>query len=298
MLLAHVVLFVVLVHSTLGQESPYSETVSRDRPVAYLRFDDAGDADRKVIHDSTGQHHGVLTGQLVPAACVPGTGGQAATFDGQTTVVTIPHSDSLTLDSLSVEFWFRTKQAFDNTFWPGSATLISKATPGGGTSDWTINAASTMPGEDQGRLLAQSGPQGKPSDLLLFSPVGRRLNDDRWHHVVWTRAAGGANRMYLDGELAAQGNDGGGKISNERSIQIGGDTVHEGARIFPDGSMRSRFTTNHCLSNASEPTTRRQRSRENCHRLRNGLSISSLTFSPSSVGAVLDVMDRATVRAA
>jgi mono/diheme cytochrome c family protein len=216
----------------LGEESPYATTVLLDRPVVYLRFDRLDDTDRTRIRDLTGRHHAELTGQLVPAAGVPGTGGDAATFDGSTTVVTIPHANALELDSLSVEFWLRTTQPFNGTFWPGSATLVSKATPGAGTSDWTINAASTEQGKDQGRLLAESGPAGKPSDLFLFSPVGRKLNDDRWHHVVWTRTIDGANRMYLDGELAAQGNDGGGPISNARSVQIGGDSVHEGGRHF------------------------------------------------------------------
>jgi mono/diheme cytochrome c family protein len=206
--------------------------VLRDKPVVYLQFDQPAESFGKTIRDAVGPHHGAVAGKLLAGDGVPGTGGRSAIFDGSTSVVSIPHTAALKLDSLSVEFWFRSKQAFDDTFWPGSATLISKATPGAGTSDWTINPASTTRGDDQGRLLAQSGPRGKPSDLYLFSPVGRRLNDDRWHHLVWTRADDGSSRMYLDGELVAQGHDGGGPISNERSIQIGGDTVHEGARYF------------------------------------------------------------------
>ena len=231
--------FLILVgtvaRSANGQESPYAQTVLRDKPLVYLRFEDLDD-DGKTIRDSAGEHRGEFAGKLVAGDGVPGIGGKAATFDGRTAVVTIADDGSFKLDSLSVEFWLRSKQLFDDKFWPGSATLISKATPGAGSSDWTINAASTKPGEDQGRLLAESGPAGKPSDLYLYSPADRRLNDDRWHHIVWTRLAEGANRLYLDGELAARGDDGGGKISNGRSIQVGGDTVHEGARYF-DGQI-------------------------------------------------------------
>jgi mono/diheme cytochrome c family protein len=226
------VLFLAMGRTADCQESSYSEAVSHDRPVVYLRFDQPAGSDTRTIRDATGRHDGTVAGEFAVVESLSGLGGRAALFDGRTTVVTIPHSDALKLDSLSVEFWLRSMQSFDATFWPGSATLISKATPGAGTSDWTINAASTEQGKDQGRLLAESGPAGKPSDLYLFSPVRRRLNDNRWHHVVWTRAADGANRMYLDGQLAAQGNDGGGAISNGRSIQIGGDTVHAGARHF------------------------------------------------------------------
>lgn len=213
MLLGYLMLFVALSRGAVGAETPYSKTVTQDRPVVYLQFDNQADADRNSIRDSTGKRHGELTGQFVASEGVPGTSGSAATFDGRTTVVTIAHSDALELDSLSIEFWFRTKQRFDATFWPGSATLISNATPGAGTSDWTINAASTKSGEDQGRLLAESGPAGKQTDLYLFSPVRRRLNDDRWHHVVWTRAADDANRLCLDGEMASRGNDGGGRAT-------------------------------------------------------------------------------------
>lgn len=218
---------------TLGQEVPYAHAVLKDRPIAYLQFDATVDTnDNQPFRDATGMHQFHVTGNLQYSNGMPGIGGLAAVFDGLTTVVTVPDDNIKTLDSLSVEFWFRSHQAFNDTFWPGSATLISKATPGAGTSDWTINAASTKNGEDQGRLLAESGPAATPQDLYLYSPINQPLNDDRWHHFVWTRAASGSNRMYVDGVLASQGHDGGGRVSNDRSIQIGGDTMHEGARHF------------------------------------------------------------------
>jgi hypothetical protein len=166
-----------------GQQSAYVQTVLRDKLLVYLRFEVLA-ADGKTTRDSVGKHHGAVTGNLLGRDGVPGIGGMAAAFDGRTTVVTVADDGSFKLDSLSVEFWLRSKQAFDDSFWPGSATLVSKATPGAGTSDWTINAASTKAGEDQGRLLVESGPAGKPSDLYLYSPAETRLNDDRWHHFV------------------------------------------------------------------------------------------------------------------
>jgi hypothetical protein len=231
-ILSFLILVGTAARCAIGQDSPYAQAVLRDTPRVYLQFEDLDGSDKDAVRDSAGKHRGKVAGKLVASKGVPGIGGRAATFDGRTTVVTIADDGSFRLDALSVEFWLRSKQSFDDTFWPGSATLVSKATPGAGTSDWTINAASTIPGEDQGRLLAESGPAGKPSDLYLYSPAGRRLNDDRWHHIVWTRAAEGANRLFIDGELATSGDDGGGPISNDRSIQLGADTVHGGARHF------------------------------------------------------------------
>lgn len=225
-------MFLILARSANGQESPYAQTVLRDKPLVYLQFEDLSSTANNATRDSARKNRGTVAGKLLAGDGVPGTGGQAATFDGRSTVVTIADDGTFKLDSLSVEFWMRSKQSFDDIFWPGSATLVSKATPGAGTSDWTINAASSTAGEDQGRLLAESGPAGKTSDLYLYSPTTQRLNDDRWHHIVWTRSAEGANRLYIDGLPAASGDDGGGRISNGRSIQIGGDTVHEGARYF------------------------------------------------------------------
>ena len=62
-----------------------------------------------------------------------------------------------------------------------------------------------------------------------------RLNDGQWHHLVWTRSADGVNSLYVDGRLADQAEDGGGAISNDRPIQIGGDPHQRGT--FLDGAL-------------------------------------------------------------
>ncbi|MFT7638429.1 MAG: mono/diheme cytochrome c family protein [Pirellulaceae bacterium] len=215
----------------------YADEVSADKPILYLRFEELDEAGNnvlrtKVVRDSAGDHHGAVEGGLSGGKGVAGIGGRAAMFDGRSSVITVEDDGSFKLDSLSIEFWVRTEQRFDDIFWPGSATFITKATPGAGTSDWTINAASTTAGDDQGRMMAESGPAGKKSDLYLWSPEKRKLNDGRWHHVVWTRSEDGENKLYLDGELASRGNDGGGKISNDRAIQLGADPIHGGSRHF------------------------------------------------------------------
>ena len=234
-LLSCVISFCFLGAVAVGQR--YVDEVRSDAPVLYLRFDKLSELEsgaeekNKTVFDSIGKHHGAVVGKLTGSAGVLGIGGRSAKFDGRTSVVTIADDGTFRLDSLTVEFWIRTKQKFDDSFWPGSATFITKATPGAGTSDWTINAASLSPGTDQGRLMAESGPAGH-NDLFLWSPENQKLNDDRWHHVVWTRSEKGASQLFIDGELASQGNDGGGKISNDRAIQLGADPIHGGGQHF------------------------------------------------------------------
>jgi hypothetical protein len=167
----------------------------------------------------------------------PGTGpgARAAHFNGKDTYVHVPLTDALRLDVLTVEFWFRSTQAFDARFWPGSAVFISTATSGPGSGDWLITAASQRR-VDEGRLLAETGPRGKTKDLYLESREGDPLNDGFWHHVVLTRSEEGKACLYVDGALHASGNDGRGRIVAERALNIGGESIHPGGKYL-EGEM-------------------------------------------------------------
>jgi hypothetical protein len=139
----------------------------------------------------------------------------------------------LAISELSVEVWVKATQPWRAKQWPGSATLITKATGGPGSSDWTINAGAFQGGENEGRILTSTGAAGSGTDTNLGS--GQGLNDGQWHHVVWTRWADGFNSLYVDGRLADQAEDEGGPIANDRPIQIGGDP-HQGG-TFLDGAL-------------------------------------------------------------
>lgn len=104
-----------------------------------------------------GVHPGTYHGGVALEAEGPFTGSKAATFDGKS-YVEIPHHADFALNTLSVEFWFKSTQAWDQPYWPGSAALVSKATAGGGSGDWTILGGSTTAGRNQGRIIAASGP--------------------------------------------------------------------------------------------------------------------------------------------
>ena len=137
-----------------------------------------------------------FTGGAVKLVAGPaGLGGRAESFGGAD-IVEIPHHEIFGEPELSVEFWFRTTQVFDQVYWPASATLVSKATAGVGSGDWCILGGSLQAGVNEGRILVGCGPKGG-GDVVLAS--GKGLNDGRFHHVVWTRTAGGKNALRVDG---------------------------------------------------------------------------------------------------
>jgi hypothetical protein len=230
----------------------YEQLILADRPVAYWRCQPPSEQDAERLTANSAS----AVKPAVRAACrgevrfvdgLPGTQGQAAAFDGKTAHLHMPMIKALQLDTLSIEFWFKTTQKFDNNFWPGSASFVSIATSGDGTSDFTINAASTRRGEDQGRLLFCTGPAGTGRDHYLWSPAEYRLNDGRWHHVVATRTRAGEKHLYLDGRLAASEPDEGGKIFNDRPLQIGGEQHHPGGSYL-SGAMDEIAIYAHVLS--------------------------------------------------
>ena len=219
----------------------YAELVQSDRPVAYWRCDASGEAVGEIAFGAT------YRGGVEFVDGLPGTVGKAAKFNGRTAHIQVPMVKALQLDTLSIEFWFKTTEKFDNTFWPGSASFVTIATSGDGTSDFTINPAATTRGDDQGRLLFCTGPADTGRDHYLWSPAGYRLNDGRWHHVVATRTHAGVKHLYLDGRLAASEPDEGGKISNDRPLQIGGEQHHPRGGYL-DGAMDEIAIYPHVLS--------------------------------------------------
>ncbi len=203
-------------------QADYAGEVLKDRPVAWWRLGDPVTGNGMAVSDVTGRHPGIYHGNTSVEGGVPGIGGKAALFDGTTAYVEVPDHKDFALDILSVECWFKTKQSWTESNWPASASLISKATEGNGSGDWVIlgGAAEGV----QGCAMAQLGPTGG-TDAVVASPGG--LNDEKWHHLVWTHAAR-VNQWFVDGVKVTESDDSGGSILNDRPIQIGGDPFLNG----------------------------------------------------------------------
>ena len=201
----------------------------KDGPVGYYRFDDDNEKAGTARNSSAAGLRGP-DGVFAPGVKLVsgGVAGNAASFDGQG-VLEIPSHPAFNSENLSVELWFRSTQSFERSYWPGSAALVSKVTSGFGSGDWCILGGSKVGGRNDGQILVGSGPKGG-GDHVLASPVG--LNDGQFHHVVWTRGADGQNRLYVDGVLKGSLLDGGGKISNARPIQIGGEKLEASGSFF------------------------------------------------------------------
>jgi len=213
----------------------YAREVLKDKPVAWWRFADKTTADGAPANDETGRNSGVYRGGVTPEAGPAAIGRRAVRFDGRRAYINVPHKKSLAISELSVEFWVKSKQPWRARQWPGSATLITKATGGAGSSDWTINAGALQGGKNEGRILTSTGPAGSNADTNLGS--GQGLNDGKWHHVVWTRSADGVNFLYIDGQRVDRAEDDGGPIANTRPLQIGGDPKIGAPAKFLDGAL-------------------------------------------------------------
>jgi len=225
------------------------EAVRDDRPVARWCFEDHDSRDGARAADSSpGQPacHGVYRGGVALVDGLPGTGGHAARFNGEAACIEIPVPALRKLEEFTVEFWLKTEQRFDQPFWPASAVIVSAATPGAGSGDWSIHGGSLEPGRNEGRVLFATGPTGG-GDHVLASPLGYPLNDGRWHHIVATRTRDGRKRLYVDGKLAAAGTDGGGRVQSNRPLHVGNDRFHAGGRAL-DGLIDELAIYAHPLS--------------------------------------------------
>lgn len=211
--------------AAVGAVGDYAQEIRSDAPVGWWRFDDRASSDGCVARDAMGLHPGNYHGNVTLGDDGP-TGGKAAMFDGKTSYISVPDDRAFSLDTMSVEFWFLSTQAWDHTYWPASATFVTKATPGAASGDWCVQAGSRVAGRNQGRILAASGPSGGAGDSVLVSRG--RLNDGQWHHVIWTRSHNGTCALYVDGEVVDLASDGGGPIANTRPIQIGGEGILTG----------------------------------------------------------------------
>ena len=224
----------------------YAAEVFADDPLCDYRFEDGEATGGTVARNASRAKQPGPDGVFGPAVKLvdgPSGSGRAAGFEG-TGYVEIPHHAVFDADELSVEFWVRSSQPWDQKYWPGSATLISKFTYGWGSSDWGILGGSLTEGVNEGRVLVGVGPKGG-GDVVLASGPG--LNDGQFHHVVWTRTRDGQNTLYVDGASCASAKDNGNKITNTRAIQVGGEQLEPNGK-FLNGSLAALAIYSHVLT--------------------------------------------------
>ncbi|WP_330277029.1 DNA/RNA non-specific endonuclease [Lentzea sp. NBC_00516] len=174
------------------QGSHYRSTVLDNGPRAYWRLgetggDTFGNAVARRDGVDAGKQHGVLLGG---AGALGGTADKAATFDGNSSYVTLPDQLTTATMSLAVEMWFKTD---------GNGTLLSYA-----DQSFPTGAAKSTPilyvGTD-GLLYGGFSLRGDEGPRQIVSTG--QVDDGRWHHVVLSAAIDRQN-LYLDGVRVGQ----------------------------------------------------------------------------------------------
>lgn len=167
--------------------SHYRSTVLDDRPKTYWRL---GETTGTTFANVTARSNGENSAQansvvLGTGGALEGTSDGAATFDGNSSYVTLPEKLTSETMGLAAELWFKTTS---------HGTLLSYAD----------QAFPTAAGKSTPVLYVGT-------DGLLYGGFARRaaegprqvvsaqaVNDDRWHHVVLS-AAVDTQTLYLDG---------------------------------------------------------------------------------------------------
>ena len=137
-----------------------------------------------------------------------GDGDTAVRFDGVDDVVSVPHSASLTLQSVSVELWARS----DGSVWNDTGWLAAKRHsfllhPNAGTRrvDWYVN------------------PTGHGWQRISHTPA----DITAWHHYLATYDhTTGRQVLYVDGrEVAARTSPAAPLTASNRPLRIGADDI-------------------------------------------------------------------------
>jgi hypothetical protein len=162
------------------------------------------------LADAKGTNHGDWLGGpgLGVTGAIAGDSSTAATFDGSNDFGTVARQVS---DDFSIEFWFRSTQGIGTgTQWWEGAGLVD-AEVWGPANDFGVSLRS------DGRVVAGVGTP----DVSIVSSTGG-LNDNLWHHVVFTRArTSGAMLLYVDGAAAGSATGSTVSLTSPTSIDFG-----------------------------------------------------------------------------
>ncbi|HEX7306143.1 LamG-like jellyroll fold domain-containing protein [Lentzea sp.] len=167
--------------------SHYRSSVIDNNPKAYWRFGEtSGDTVANAVARRPGDNQAVQHGVILGTdGALSGTVDKAATFDGNSSYLTLPEKLTTSTMSLAVELWFKTT---------AQGTLLSyadqsfPASPGKSTPVLYVGTDGLLYG---GFSLRDNGGDRQISTTA-------QVDDGQWHHVVLS-AAIDSQSMYLDG---------------------------------------------------------------------------------------------------
>ena len=156
---------------------------------------------------------------------------QAAMFFGNDEYLTITNQPAFEIDEGAISFWFK-RNSGDN----GDMGIISKDASGFGNSGhltvWTTHNRRIL-------VRLQDTDQYFGYDYYLESGA---LNDDQWHHVVYTWGATGL-ALYVNNQIVDQNNSviNVGLAGNDEPMVIGADATLTDAQSAPPQQLRQFF---------------------------------------------------------
>jgi hypothetical protein len=179
-----------------------------------------------VVHDSSGKHDGTSTNVTLG---LPGHDGTAYGFNGESSIVHIPHSDDLNPGNADFSY---------------GAWVKFTAVPPPTTFDVIRKGVSESPGGDYKLELFRSNDAAKARCYAKggSGPAGitggNNLNDGQWHQLTCTRH-GSTWQLTVDGTNYSE-TDAIGRIANEADVTIGAKPTNED---WFDGLIDDAFIT-------------------------------------------------------
>lgn len=142
---------------------------------------------------------------------------QTLTFDGSGDYARLPHSAALNFpNDFTVSLWLKASQQSPSQ---ANAMVMAKYAAGSGSYPFKL-AVCNWPGAGcTGKLMAARW-DGTHNPYMFSS---ERIDDDKWHHVAFTRKAGELT-LYVDGKSQAVVDDTttGASVANSADIALGG----------------------------------------------------------------------------
>ena len=161
---------------------PSIADVLEDALIAVWLFDENGG---DTAADASGNSH---TGDIIDAKRVPGKIGRALDFDGNGSIVEIPHHADFDLTAYTISAWVKTNP---NGKWQ---TVLGKEPIAGRPRNYGVFIAGNT------KLLGVNYTTGANWKTAFSTTVAA---DGKWHHVAATYD-GKTLRAYMDGEMEGE----------------------------------------------------------------------------------------------
>ncbi|MBR4250677.1 MAG: LamG domain-containing protein [Kiritimatiellae bacterium] len=145
------------------------------------------------IEDSSGRHHGGVVAGKLQLVEGPGKRDKAIRFDGRSSFIRVPRSDSLEPDAITVAAWIRIAEDA-NRVEPG-VIVFKRNSSYHDNEDFALQIFPN-------HILRIDVSSPRSGHHKVDSSVA--LAPDVWHHAAMSIGGRGA-RLYLDGEMVGEG---------------------------------------------------------------------------------------------